>query len=54
VPACSVCQFLCHRVQHAAVLETSRIPAQKRASGDQMLKMVAQLGRHIAAHKQDP
>jgi len=31
----------------------SRIPAQKHASGDQVLKMLPQLGRHIAAHKQD-
>jgi hypothetical protein len=35
------------------LLEGSRIPAQKRARGDQMLKMFPQLGRHIATHEQD-
>jgi len=33
--------------------ETSMVPAQERTSRDQMLEMFAQLGRHIAAHKQD-
>jgi hypothetical protein len=50
---CSICQFLRYQTQHAAALEASKIPAQKPASGDQMLKMFPQLGRHIAAHKQD-
>ena len=51
--ACSICQFLRHQTQQAAALGASKIPAQNRASGDQMLKMFPQRGRHIAAHKQD-
>jgi hypothetical protein len=30
------------------------MPAQKRASGDQMFKMVPQLHRHLPSHEQDP
>ena len=51
--ACSVCQFLRHQTQHATALAAPKMPTQKRASGDEVLKMFPQPGRHIAAHKED-